>query len=264
MQKILVPLGISEKTEGLLNYAIDLSKAFKSNIYLIDAHPTLSNLTSINNVKTRFAKEDKQRIKRMVDNLSLNITNINIVESQGDLIDSINKLNKSIGIDLIITAPLNNEINDEVFLGPVAGSLIKRTNIPVLVAPYKKKFIPPKRMMLAFKSGEVKSIDTLNPLIQFQNKFKTLLKLLLVRVPGFANRNHKLDDNLIKCSEGLIYSENATVYQGVLEQFQSNSPDMLIVFKRERGFFVKLWEPDRIYKRDFYCTIPLLVLKNKD
>ena len=116
-------------------------------------------------------------------------------------------------------------------------------------------------MMLAFKSGEVKSIDTLKPLIQFQNKFKTLLKLLLVKVPGFANRNHKLDDNLIKRSEGLIYSENATVYQGVLEQFQSNSPDMLIVFKRERGFFVKLWEPDRIYKRDFYCTIPLLVLK---
>ena len=232
MQKILVPLGISEKTEGLLNYAIVLSKTFKSNIYLIDAHPTLSNLTSINNVKTRFAKKDKQRIKRMVDNLNLNITNINIVESQGDLIDSINKLNKSIGIDLIITAPLNNEINDEVFLGPVAGSLIKRTNIPVLVAPYQKKFIPPKRMMLAFKSGEVKSIDTLKPLIQFQNKFKTLLKLLLVKVPGFANRNHKLDDNLIKRSEGLIYSENATVYQGVLEQFQSNSPDMLIVFKR--------------------------------
>ena len=119
-------------------------------------------------------------------------------------------------------------------------------------------------MMLAFKSGEVKSIDTLKPLIQFQEKFKTLLKLLLVKVPGFADRNHKLDDNLMKRSEGLIYSENATVYHGVLEQFQSNNPDMLVVFKRERGFFVKLWEPDRIYKRDFFCTIPLLVLKNKD
>ena len=171
MQKILVPLGISEKTEGLLNYAIDLSKAFKSIIYLIDAHPTLSNLTSINNVKTRFAKEDKQRIKRMVVNLNLNLTNINIVESQGDLIDSINKLNKSIGIDLIITAPLNNEINDEVFLGPVAGSLIKRTNIAVLVAPYQKN-LSTKKMMLAFKSGEVKSIDTLKPLIQFQKNLK--------------------------------------------------------------------------------------------
>ena len=264
MKKILVPLGISEKTEVLLNYAIDLSKNFKSNIYLIDAHPTLSNLTSINNVKTRFAIENKQRIKTMVDNLNSNVSKINIIESQGDLIDTIKKLNKSIGIDLIITAPLSNEINDEVFLGPVAGSLIKRTNIPVLVAPYQKKFIPPKKMLLAFKSGEVKSVDTLKPLIQFQEEFKTLLKLLLVKVPGFANRNHKLDDCLMKRSEGLIYSENATVYQGVLEHFQVNNPDILVVFKRERGFFIKLWEPDRIYKRDFYCTIPLLILKNKD
>ena len=41
----------------------------------------------------------------------------------------------------------------------------------------------------------------------------------------------------MKRSEGLIYSENATVYQGVLEQFQSNNPDMLIVFKKRKRLF---------------------------
>ena len=81
----------------------------------------------------------------MVDNLNSNVSNIKIIESKGDLIDSIKKLNKNIGIDLIITAPLNNEINDELFLGPVAGSLIKRTNIPVLVAPYQKNLFHPKK-----------------------------------------------------------------------------------------------------------------------
>ena len=207
MHKILVPLGISEKTEGLLNYAIDLSKNFKSIIYLIGAYPTSSNLTSINNVKSRFANESKQRVKSMVDNLNPNVSNINIMGSKGDFIDSTKKLNKSIGVDLIITAPLCNEINDEVFLGPVAGSLIKRTNIPVLVAPYQKQFIPPKKMLLAFKLGEVKSIDTLKPLIQLKEEIKTLLKLLLVKIPGFADRNHKLDDFLMKRSEVLIYSE---------------------------------------------------------
>jgi hypothetical protein len=39
---------------------------------------------------------------------------------------------------------------------------------------------------------------------------------------------------------------------------------MLVAFKRERGFFEKLWETDIIFKKDFYCTVPLLVLKNKD
>jgi hypothetical protein len=51
---------------------------------------------------------------------------------------------------------------------------------------------------------------------------------------------------------------------GVLEHFQANQPDMLVVFKRERGFFEKLWETDIVFKKDFYCTLPLLILKNKD
>ena len=56
----------------------------------------------------------------------------------------------------------------------------------------------------------------------------------------------------MKRSENLIYSENETVYKGVLEYFQVFKPDILVTFKRERGFFEKLWEPDIIYKKDFY------------
>ena len=119
-------------------------------------------------------------------------------------------------------------------------------------------------MLLAFKTGEVKASSTLDPLIKIQDQFESKLKLLLVKVPGFANRNHQLNDELLQRSNKLIYSENATVYQGVLEHFQANQPDFLVAFKRERGFFEKLWEPDLIYKKDFYCTVPLLVLKNKD
>ena len=119
-------------------------------------------------------------------------------------------------------------------------------------------------MLLAFKTGEVKSSSTLEALVQIQDKFNSKLKLLLVKVPGFANRNHHISDELLKRSSKLLYSSNATVYQGVLEHFQANQPDMLVAFKRERGFFEKLWEPDLIYKKDFYCTVPLLVLKNKD
>jgi hypothetical protein len=101
-------------------------------------------------------------------------------------------------------------------------------------------------------------------LVNIQDQFNSILRLLLVKVPGFANRNHQISDEVLKRAEQLLYSENATVYQGVLEHFQAYQPDMLVVFKRERGFFEKLWEPDLIYKKDFYCTVPLLVLKNKD
>jgi nucleotide-binding universal stress UspA family protein len=264
MHNILVPLGTSKHAENTLAYAVAFATYFKSTIYVIDAYPIHSSKVTLTNVNARLQEDNVNRIKSLVAKITSEKHTIKIVSSERDLIGAIRNLDKKIGLDIIVTAPLNNEINEEVFLGRIAGSVIKRTHIPVLVAPLEKSFSPPKRLLLAFKTGEVKASSTLEPLINLQDQFKSKLKLLLVKVPGFANRNHQLNDELMQRSEQLLFSENATVYQGVLEHFQANKPDLLVAFKRERGFFEKLWEPDLIYKKDFFCTVPLLVLKNKN
>jgi len=264
MQNILVPVGVSKYAKTTLSYAIDLASHFNCNIFVIDAYPAHSSLTILSNVNSRLEIKNIQRIKKMVASITTKKDQVKIVSSERDLVGTIRKLDQELGLDLIVTGPLNNEINEAVFLGKIAGSMIKRTEIPVIIAPLDKTFTPSKKMLLAFRTGEVKTSSTLNALIYFQDSFLASLKLLLVKVPGFANRNHQLNDELMQRSDQMLFSENATVYQGVLEHFQANQPDMLIVFKRERGFFEKLWETDIVFKKDFYCTIPLLILKNKD
>ena len=264
MQNILVPVGVSKYAKATLFYAIDLASHFKCNVYVIDAFPAHSSLTILSNVNARLEIKNVQRIKKMVASITTKKDQVKIVSSERDLVGTIRKLDQELGLDLIVTGPLNNEINEAVFLGKIAGSMIKRTEVPVIIAPLDKTFTPSKKMLLAFRTGEVKISSTLNALMYFQDSFLASLKLLLVKVPGFANRNHQLNDELMQRSDQMLFSENATVYQGVLEHFQANQPDMLIVFKRERGFFEKLWETDIVFKKDFYCTIPLLILKNKD
>ena len=264
MQNILVPVGVSKYAKGTLSYAIDLASHFKCNVYVIDAFPAHSSLTILSNVNARLEIKNVQRIKKMVASITTKKDQVKIVSSERDLAGTIRKLDQELGLDLIVTGPLNNEINEAVFLGKIAGSMIKRTQVPVIIAPLDKTFTPSKKILLAFRTGEVKTSSTLNALMYFQDSFLASLKLLLVKVPGFANRNHQLNDELMQRSDQMLFSENATVYQGVLEHFQANQPDMLIVFKRERGFFEKLWETDIVFKKDFYCTIPLLILKNKD
>ena len=264
MQNILVPVGVSKYAKTTLSYAIDLASHFNCNIFVIDAYPAHSSLTILSNVNSRLEIKNIQRIKKMVASITTKKDQVKIVSSERDLVGTIRKLDQELGLDLIVTGPLNNEINEAVFLGKIAGSMIKRTEIPVIIAPLDKTFTPSKKMLLAFRTGEVRTSSTLNALIYFQDSFLASLKLLLVKVPGFANRNHQLNDELMQRSDQMLFSENATVYQGVLEHFQVNQPDMLIVFKRERGFFEKLWETDIVFKKDFYCTIPLLILKNKD
>ena len=264
MQNILVPIGVSKYAKATLFYAIDLASHFKCNVYVIDAYPAHSSLTILSNINARLETKNVRRIKKMVESITTKKAQVKIVSSERDLVGTIRKLDQELGLDLIVTGPLNNEINEAVFLGKIAGSMIKRTQVPVIIAPLDKTFTPSKKMLLAFRTGEVKTSSTLNVLMDFQNSFLASLKLLLVKVPGFANRNHQLNDELMQRSDQMLFSENATVYQGVLEHFQANKPDMLIVFKRERGFFEKLWETDIVFKKDFYCSIPLLILKNKN
>ena len=131
MQNILVPIGILKNAKSNLKFAIKLANSFGSSIYAIDAYPSTSSLTFISNVSLRLAKEKIERIRILINQVKPKASNIKIVESELDLIGAIKKLDLNIGIDLIITASLNNEINNEVLLGPIAGSLIKRLDIPV-------------------------------------------------------------------------------------------------------------------------------------
>ncbi len=263
MKNILVPIGVSKHAKETLQYALTISSKFKSTIYAVDAYPIHTSTTSMINIKARLEDENYHRIVEMVSDIGESAKEIKIVRSKSDLIGTIKELHRTLGLDLIVVASLSNDMDNEIFLGPISGSIIKRTTIPVLVAPLGKSFQPPSNILMAFKDGQVKEISTLKALIHFQDQFKAKLNLLLVKVPGFSNRNNQISDQITSRSEGLKLSENGTVYQGVLEHFQAYQPDLLVVFKRDRGFFEKLWESDLVYKKDFYCTIPLLVLKNQ-
>ena len=75
---------------------------------------------------------------------------------------------------------------------------------------------------------------------------------------------NKGDFDVTEDLEGIVtnitHTENARTFQGILEHFLSNSPDMLCVVRRKRGFFAKKWEKNIILKEEFYSSIPVLVL----
>ena len=171
MQNILVPVGVSKYAKTTLSYAIDLASHFKCNVYVIDAFPAHSSLTILSNVNARLEIKNVQRIKKMVATITTKKDQVKIVSSERDLVGTIRKLDQELGLDLIVTGPLNNEINEAVFLGKIAGSMIKRTQVPVIIAPLDKTFTPSKKMLLAFRTGEVKTSSTLKRINVFSGFF---------------------------------------------------------------------------------------------
>lgn len=263
MKNILVPIGISPNGKNTLAYAIDLAKHFNASLFVIDSHKVTPTSVHISSAKDAIETQNFNRVKEMVQSVQTSSVDIKMVSYEGDLVSGIESLDKEIGLDLIVVGPRSNDINDKLFLGNISGKIVKKTAIPALLVPIGAAFTPPKQALFAFKKGSVKGERSLAPLKSIMKTFNTKVNLLLVKTPGHEAARLEIDHEIVEFSEGLISTENATVYQGVLEHFQSVQPDMLTVFARKRGFFEKLMGSDVIYKRDFFTTIPLLVLKNR-
>lgn len=263
MKHILVPIGSSENSINTLQYAVNFADAVGAKVFVLRAYRILSKAGSFVSADNTMQRETNLYLRTMIAAVDRKNVEVKMITAKGNVLDSITAVDRELGIDMIVIGPKSNSIRDEVFLGNTSGSILKQTNIPMLIVPDGYKFTPVKTMLTAFKSGVINTEGVLAPLQKIIDRFTSTSNLLLVKTPNYTEEDLVLDPALEAIKSSLTVTENATTYQGVLERFQSHNPDMLCVFRRKRGFFQKLWEKNTILKEEFYSTIPVLVLRGK-
>ena len=260
MNNILVPLGTAPDSHLTLQYAIDFAADFGANVFVMDVFSAPGS-AGLRNVTATVNQNTKEQLKEIIAKVDKKGVDIKLATYSGDLADGLKELNRTLEIDLVILRPQSNNIQEELYLGNTSGKIIKQTNISALIVPVGTVYKPFSSILTAFKSGVIKRNSILNPLIEIKNKHRALVNLLLVKTPGYTEEDLQVNTSLLDLSEGLQITENATTYQGVLEHFKVNEPDLLCVFRRKRGFFKKLWEKSTIDKSEFFVPIPVLVLR---
>ena len=263
MKHILVPIGSSDNSINTLQYAINFAEAMNAKVFVMRAYKILSKAGAFVNADDTMQRETNLYLRTMINSVDRKNVAIKMITAKGNVLESITSINRELNIDLIIMGPKSNSIKDEMFLGNTSGSVLKQTNIPMLIVPENYTFSPIKKVLTAFKSGIINKQGVLDPLKKVLNSFSATSNLLLVKTPSYTDKDLKLDTELEAVKTELTTTENATTFQGVLEHFQSHNPDLLCVFRRNRGFFQKLWETNTILKKEFHCNIPLLVLRGK-
>lgn len=260
MKHILVPIGSTENAPNTLQYAIDFAAEIDAKVFVLRAYRVISKAGTMINVNDIVARETNLYLKSVINLVDTKSVDVKMISANGDIIDSIKKVDKELGMDLIVLGPKSNSTKEEVFLGSTSGSIVKHSKIPALVVPNGTKFTPFSSALAAFKSGVITKEDALSPLELITDKFNTTVDLLLVKTPDHAEEDLLLDDRLSAIQNSLTISENETTFEGVLDYFELHSTDLLCVFRRKRGFFKKLWESNTILKSEFHCDVPLLVL----
>lgn len=263
MRNILVPVGSVENAVTNLKFAIHLAAMHGggSKVYLINLYKEFSRvagLTKVNELIIEDSQEQLDEVLKQVDTRGVEVIDKPV---KGDVVEGINRIAEQLGIDLIILSPQSIQMDNDIYLGGVTGKLVKQTETPILIVPSGYLFRKIETILVAFKRGNVEKENVLAPLKTIARLFRSKVNLLYVKTPDSRKDKQEIDPELKALENNLTVTENATIYQGVLEHFQSNQPDMLVVFRRKRGFFQKLLEKNSVQKKEFYTTKPLLILR---
>ncbi|PHS51654.1 MAG: universal stress protein UspA [Lutibacter sp.] len=261
MKTILVPLGNSENAANTLQYAIDFATVLKAKIYVAQVFSSAKATGLLKNIDTVIESKTKEDLTSILAKVDLKNIEIQSLVAKGEIIDVISRASKELKVDFIIASANIKSADSSLYVGEITGGLVKQTELPLLIIPVGYKFKPFSNGLLGVRSGVIRKTNVLQPLQNLVSVFAMNLKLLHVITPHNSAEDNLLHQDFEAISDSISKSENATVYQGVLEHLIETKPDLLCVIRRKRGFFAKLWEQNSIKKIDFESRIPLLVLK---
>jgi len=261
MKNILVPIGSSGNAINTLQYAIDFAQSTDAKLYVIKVFGVTKVAGALKKMDALLEEDSDAELQAVLNAVETKGVDIISKSVKGSIADSIERIAKQMEVDLIISSTKSVSTNEKVFIGKIAGGLIKQTDLPILFIPRNYVFKPIEKVLMALKVGQVSSSNVLHPLRQIITRFNASLNLLHVKTPKSSETDGILSEELVELQDTFKTTENGTVFQGVLEHIHSFNPDLLCVIRRNRGFFARLWEKDKIYKKDFESRIPLLVLK---
>tara|TARA_R110002073_G_scaffold279026_1_gene442838 strand:- start:79211 stop:80005 length:795 start_codon:yes stop_codon:yes gene_type:complete len=263
MKNLLVPIGSGGNAINTLQYAIDFAQVTQAKVYVVQVFESTRVAGSLKNIEVLLEEDAIKELKGIIAQVDKKDVDVILKSIKGQIIDSLEWLAHHLNIDLIISSAKSISTDETLFLGKIPGSLVKDTPFPVLVVPSQYRFKSISKILMAVKSGKIKSDADLDPLKNMIAIFKSKLDLIQVITPKSTENDLEVNIALKALSSTFKTTENATIFQGVLEHLHQSEPDMLCVMRRKRGFFTKLWEKDTIKKSQFESRIPLLILKGR-
>ena len=206
-------------------------------------------------------------LKEVLENVSTKDVQVVSKTISGDIFEGVSQLSRSLKIDLIVLSPQSVEIKDEVYLGKVTTKIIRQTDIPLLIVPPSYLFRKLDTILFAFKIATIETTKASKTLKALLDMFHAKLDLLQVITPDTSGNDRQIKPELTALMSREVTSENATVFQGIVEHFNTLNPEMLCVLRRKDtgGFFKKLLrQSEVILKEQFFTTKPLLILKEQE
>lgn len=262
MKKILVPVDFSETSENALFFACSLFDASAVEITLLHIYGTQSTALIMKSIDGVLIKDAKQKLNALVERVKEKTPKVQlkIKLAKNYPVQSIVSLADNDNYDFIIMGTKGASGLKEVFLGSVAGGVIAKTKVPVIVIPSTYAYRQINTIVFAVNDIKLLKSINLEPLRLLANVNDSKINILQVAEEQSSEINESLKE--VKDLGATVSYTSATgnINKDINDYLMSHSAGLLCLIRGKRGFIDRLFSDSVTLKQTFNSPIPLLVL----
>ncbi|ANE49580.1 universal stress protein [Flavisolibacter tropicus] len=273
MKRILVAINFTDASRAASNYAASLAQLFLAKLYLVHVYmepgPTGEDPSAwmiINDAQQQANETQLQKeIHFLKETYSIDVSGSVVMGYKGD---SIMETARKMSTDLIVMGMKRD--HPHRFFGSTVLSIIRKSNLPVLLVPEQSQFSPIKNIVLATDFEGVEDATCFSILLDMVEKFEASLRLLHIQKSGAVMSGMEVPGRVqLGQTFSKIHSfsheevEDDDVESGI-QIYMDNHPINLLVMIAHRHKIIERII-GKIYTRSitYETKVPLLVLEDK-
>lgn len=271
MKNILVPTDFSKNANNALQYAIEIANEYGADIHLVHTFHLSNKAGMFLSVQDRMREDALADMRYLVAQNESKLTqgnqiHIHVVREYAAA--GISHMAAKHEADLIVMGTKGASGLSGAVWGSVASKLIAATYCPVLAVSSDYKEFRLKHIVLTVSDTSFDDREVLAPLLSLMGKAKAKMTIFNMATP---EHSQKEDGNapqasalLEEIADDFHQSFDDDLKDSLAQFVNGNDVDMVCMIRQERGFFNSLFHASATKRIIFDCSVPLLVLHQRE
>ncbi len=274
MKTLLVPTDFSEGAFNAAIHALHIARKLEAKLLFVHAYlmpPTgTAVMVDITEMLRLNAEQGLEQLQKRIEKLDLSKgVSTKFVAKHGTVSDVLQRAVEKENVALVIMGTQGASGITEKFLGSNAAAATRQLKCPVMAVPAEKPFLGLEKIVIATDMKQLNHAAIFETVKILALSFGSLVRFLHVRridepFDHAASESFKQQVFQIFNDHNPLFTfifEN-DIEDGLSEALEKDGSNLLVVIRRERGFFQSLFHSSISQRLVNEAALPVLVLKD--
>ena len=262
MLRILVPVDFSDTSKNALRYAIALFEGSKLEITVLHVFGAKSTALMMKSIDSYLIKEAKSQMSALINEMEKESPEVYFKSklAKNYAISRIAEMANSGNYDFIVMGTKGVSGLKEVFMGSVAGGVVSKSDIPVIVVPLDYKFKSLKKLVFAVGDDAISDKSVIQPLHALMDTHDSELEILHISDNDRPDFETMLG-SIMELNPKLTHKRGDGDLNAQLNfHINHNDTELLCLLRTKKSFLNRLFSGSVTEKQTFNSTVPLLII----